>query len=494
MIRWPAVSTLVLLSATFVQFLDVSIVHVAAPAIREDLRASAGAVELVAAGYTLAFACVLITAGRLGDRYGYRRLYGLGMAVFTLSSLWCVLAPDITWLIGARVTQGLGAGLMVPQVLSIIQVAVGPERRARVFGAYGATIGLATVCGPVLGGLLIRLHVPGLDWRLVFAINLPIGVVALCGLRLLPAARRDTVEALDPVGMVLSVVGLVLLVYPLAMGREHGWPAATVFMLLAAPAVLAVLFRHQRGRERAGRTPLLRLSLLRDPPFRLGLLVVTAFFAGVPPFFFLLSAYLQIGFGHSALLAGLSQLPFAVATGIGAHWSSGVVDRLGRRTLATVTGMLALSMLALAATVAIRADAMRPWELGLPMVVGGLCFGVFTAAAFNRLLSGIAPAAVGSASGLLATVQQAAGSVGLTLGGLVFYAGVPASLSAGADMTRTAYTAGFSRTLIYEFVVFSLACAGSVLVGLRESRLSGGTGRRDRPTRQRRRQRTPSAR
>jgi EmrB/QacA subfamily drug resistance transporter len=463
--RRTAAFSAVLLSATFVQFLDVSIVNVAAPAIRQDLGASAGATELVASGYTLAFACILITAGRLGDRYGYRRLYAFGMALFTLSSVLCALSPDIAWLISARVAQGLGAGLMAPQVLSIIQVAVAAERRGRVFGAYGSAIGLATVTGPVLGGLLIQLHVPGLDWRLVFAINLPIGVAALCGLRLLPSARRGDPAALDLIGVALAVVGLALLVYPLAVGRQQSWPSWAIVMLCAAPVVLAILVVHQLRRERSGRSPLLKLSLLRDPRLRIGLLVVAAFFAGVPSFFFLLSVYLQAGFGHSALVAGLTQLPFAAATGIGSRWSNRIAARLGRRVLVTATALLAASMLALAAIVSATGTAAAPWEFAAPMVVGGLCFGVFTATAFTQLLSDVPRDAVGSASGMLTTVQQAAGSVGLTLGALVFYATMPSSFPAQDPTTiRAAYATGFSQTLIYELVVFALACAGSALL------------------------------
>ncbi|GAA4532102.1 MFS transporter [Amycolatopsis samaneae] len=449
--------TAALLSATFMLFLDVSIVNVASPAIRQDLGASTGAVELVASVYTLAFACTLITAGRLGDGYGYRRLYAIGMAVFTVASALCALAPTVEWLVGARAVQGLGAGVMAPQVLSIIQRAFPPQHRGRLFAAYGSAIGLATVVGPVLGGLLVQLRVPGLDWRLVFAINLPVGIAALAGLRLLPGSARGERTAPDLAGVALAVTGLFLLGYPLAMGHSSGWPPGLLVLLCAAPVAFAVLITHQLSRERRGLRPLLKLVLVRDKGFRAGLVAVAAFFAGVPPFFFFLSVYLQTGFGHSALVAGLTQLPFAAATGAASRWSARLVAWLGRAVLVKVTGALALSMLALAAIVAVRGADARPWDLAVPMVVGGLCFGVFTTTAFTRTLSHVPPDATGSASGLLTTVQQAAGSIGLTVGGVVF------SLSTVAGVHESPVD-GFTHLLIYEAVVFLLACAASALL------------------------------
>jgi EmrB/QacA subfamily drug resistance transporter len=462
-------STAVLLSATFMQFLDVSIVNVAAPSIQRDLGASIGATELVASSYTLAFACVLITAGRLGDQFGYRRLYAIGMALFTSASVLCALSPDIGSLIGARVLQGLGAGLMAPQVLSIIQTAFLPQRRGSLFAAYGAAIGIATVTGPVLGGLLIQLRVPGLDWRLVFAINLPIGIAALWGLRLLPTSPRGERATLDPIGMGMAMTGLALLVYPLAMGHSANWPLWTVMMICGAPVVLALLVRHQLSLERDGRWPLLKLGLLRDRGFRAGLIVVTTFFAGVPPFFFFLSVYLQSGFGHSALAAGLTQLPFAAATGVGARWSARIASWLGRAVLAKVTGLLAISMLTLAVIVAARGAAAQPWEFAAPMVMGGLCFGVFTTTAFAHVLSHVPPDATGSASGLLTTAQQAAGSLGLTLGGTVFYLAAPASPARIPDSIRDAHVTGFVYLLAYEVVVFTLACTAGLVLARRKS-------------------------
>ncbi|GAA1939302.1 MFS transporter [Amycolatopsis minnesotensis] len=454
-----AATTAALLSATFMVFLDVSIVNVASPAIRQSLDASTGSVELVASVYTLTFACVLIAAGRLGDRYGYRRLYAIGMATFTLASALCALSFSITWLIGARALQGLGAGVMAPQVLSIIQRAFPAQQRGRLFAAYGSAIGLATVTGPVLGGLLIQLRMPGFDWRLVFAINLPVGIAALWGLRLLPVSPHRERTTLDPIGTVLAVAGLVLLVYPLAMGHSAGWPWWLITMICAAPVALAILVAHQLSRQRRGRWPLLKLVLLRDPGFRAGLVAVAAFFAGVPPFFFFLSVYLQAGFGHSALVAGLTQLPFAAATGAASRWSAPLTARLGRAVLVKATGTLALSMLVLAAIVVTRGADARPWELAVPMALGGACFGVFTTTAFTSALAHVPPDATGSASGLLTTVQQAAGSIGLTLGGLVFYS---AASTSDSGAVRDGHVSGFAHLLSYEAVVFVLACAASL--------------------------------
>ncbi|MET7290360.1 MFS transporter [Streptomyces sp. NPDC005573] len=455
----PRLTLTVLLCATFMQFLDVSIVNVAVPSIQRDLHAGTGTVELVAAGYTLAYACLLITAGRLGDRYGYRRLFATGMAVFTVASLACVLAPDSAFLIGARVVQGLGSGLMAPQVLSVIQVEFPPSSRGKVFGSYGTAIGSATVVGPVLGGLLIALHLFGLDWRLVFAINLPVGVAALCAVRAIPPSTRQTRERLDPAGVALIVAGLALLMFPLAVGRQQGWPAWSWCSLVAAAVVLALFCWTQINRERRGRDPLLHLRLLRNRTVRLGLLVVLAFFAGVPPFFFLLSVYLQAGFGHSALVAGVTQLPFAVTTAVGSRVSGRLARRYGNTTLVYCTAAVSVSMLALALIVHGVGVRVTPWELAPPMLVGGAAFGVFTASAFSMLLAQAPAAAAGSASGMLTTVQQVAGSLGLTVGAVVFFASQPAVI--GGAERRSAATS-FFHTLLYETVVFALACLGTL--------------------------------
>ncbi|MFB7493662.1 MFS transporter [Streptomyces sp. NPDC056161] len=461
----PQLTLTVLLCATFMQFLDVSIVNVAVPSIQRDLHAGSGTVELVASGYTLAYACVLITAGRLGDRYGYRRLFVTGMAVFTLASLACVVAPDSATLVLARVVQGLGSGLMAPQVLSVIQVEFPPSSRGKVFGSYGTAIGTATVVGPVLAGLLIALRLPGLDWRLVFAINIPVGLAAMAAFRLIPPSVRQVRERLDPVGVALVVAGLALLIYPLAVGRQQGWPAWSWGSLGAAVVVLALFARTQFRRERRGLDPLLHLRLLGDRTVRLGLLVVLAFFAGVPPFFFLLSVYLQAGFGHSALVAGLTQLPFAVATAVGSRAAGSLARRYGTVVLVCATGALAVAMAALALIVEFAGARATPWELAAPMLVGGTAFGVFTASAFTVLLAQVPASAAGSASGMLTTVQQVAGSLGLTIGAVVFFASQPLVVhQAGPAALRHTAATSFFHTLLYETAVFALACVGTVVL------------------------------
>jgi MFS family permease len=207
------VTLAVLLSAIFMNLLDISIVNVAIPSIQEDLGASFAEVQLVLAGYQLAFACLLITGGRLGDIYGRKRLFVVGMSVFTVGSLWCGLAPSALLLILGRVVQGLGAGLMVPQVLSTIQVTIPPAQRGKAFGLFGATIGIATILGPLVGGVLISLDLFGTDWRMIFLVNIPVGAASvLAALRLLPETRSPEAPRLDVPGALLATVGLFLVV------------------------------------------------------------------------------------------------------------------------------------------------------------------------------------------------------------------------------------------------------------------------------------------
>ncbi|WP_208025821.1 MFS transporter [Amycolatopsis acidicola] len=246
----------VVLTATFMQLLDVTIAQVAIPSIRAGLHAGPGTLQLVLAGYTLAYACLLITAARLGDRFGYRRLFVLGLVVFTLASAACAAAPTASVLVAARVVQGAGSGLMAPQVFSIIQTALPASQRPRALSFLGATMGIASLSGPVLGALLLGLG----GWRLLFLVNVPVSLLALAGAGRLPKTRPPSAPKVDAPGAALAMAGLGLLVFPLSVGRELHWPLWT-FGCFAAAVVLLLLFARSQAR---GREPLLHPSVLRD--------------------------------------------------------------------------------------------------------------------------------------------------------------------------------------------------------------------------------------
>ncbi|WP_369199461.1 MFS transporter [Streptomyces sp. PU-14G] len=435
----------VVLLATFMELLDVTIVHVAVPSIRDDLDAGPGAVELVVAGYVLAYACTLICGARLGDRYGYRRLFVLGMVLFTVASAASAAAPSVSVLVAARVAQGIGGGLMNPQVLSTIQCAYAGASRTRVFGLYGATMGVASIAGPLLGGLLVTADLAGLGWRLIFLVNVPVGVAVLAAARVLPAGRGSATP-LDCAGAGLITLGLGLLVLPLALGAQQGWPAWMWCCLLGALLVLGLFSLVQAARGRAQRETLLHPSLLRDRSAVSGLIVVLLFYVGIASFSYFFSVYQQAA-GHSALHAGLAFSPFAVAAIAGSRSADILGRRLGHRLLVACGTVLACCMAVLAAAVRVADVAHHPFAGAVPLLTGGFAFGCFTAAGFSVVLANVTPEAVGSASGLLPTALNVGGALGIT--------------GAGALAPAAGGATGFSHVLVFDAAAFVLAAVAA---------------------------------
>jgi EmrB/QacA subfamily drug resistance transporter len=425
----------VVLSATFVQLLNVTIAQVAAPAIRDDLGAGPGAVQLVLAGYTLTYACLLITAARLGDRYGHRRLFVVGTVVFTVGSVACAGAPDTATLIAARLLQGAGSGLVAPQVLSIIQVAVPATRRPGALGLFGATMGVASLAGPLIGGLLVGADLFGLGWRPIFLVTVPVALVSLVAASALPPTRGAVGQRVDGAGAVLTTVGFGALVLPLALGREAGWPWWT----WAGFAVAAVCLGYFAWTLPRRPDPLVHPSVFRDRTARRGVLLVFVFNAGVPSFTYLLFLHLQSAAGYSALAAALTSAPFAAAAVLGSRGAPAAARRYGS-TVLTVAA-LALAGMALALAPLVGSSTGR-WVALPVLAVGGAAFGSFTASAFTLVLAGVGGAAAGSVSGLLPTAQQLGGSIGVTAAGLAYFA--PA---AGPD-------AAIRHAMTYEAAVF----------------------------------------
>ncbi len=418
----PSLVLGIVLTAVFVQLLDVSIVNVAVPSLQTDLGASFSAVQLVLSGYQLAFACTLITAARLGDIYGRKRLFMSGMAVFTIASLLCGIAPDATTLVLARVLQGFGSGLMFPQVLAVIQVTFAPRERGKAFGVFGATIGLATILGPVIGGLLIKANLFGTDWRMIFLVNLPVGLGALLlAARELPESRAPDSPSLDLPGAALITVGLFLLVYPLTEGRTRGWPLWLDLMLAAAVPLLAIFVLLQQRKTRARRDPLILMTLFANRSFRAGVLLSTVFFLGVAPFFFTFSLYLQIGLGYDALHSGLTTLPFALGSGIASARSDGIAKRLGRDVLTVGCALLVVAMIGLIAVLHLAATGLHSWQVAPVLFVAGLGLGLFIAPLTTLVLAGIQGREAGSASGVLSSVQQVGGALGVAVIGVVLF-------------------------------------------------------------------------
>jgi len=427
--RWIALA--VVLIAGFMQLVDISIVNVAIPSIQRDLDATYSQIQWVLAGYQLAFAIMLITGGRLGDIYGRKRLFMIGMAGFTLASALCGLAQSPTMLIGSRVLQGLFGAIMFPQILSVIQVTFPPKERATAFGMFGATIGLATITGPLVGGLLIEADLLGLEWRPIFLVNVPIGIAALAAAtRFLVESKAPRALRLDLVGVGIVTAGLLLLVFPLVQGRDLDWPLWTFLSMAAAVPVLVGFGLYERRKKARDGSPLVDLDLFRQRSFVPGLAVAGIFFMGIPAFFLIFSLWLQIGLGFSPLHAGLTGAPFAVGSALASAASVRLVPTLGRRILSVGSLLLVAGMGALIWTVDRYGGAVHSWQLLPALLVCGLGLGCVVAPLVNVILAGIRGQDAGAASGVLSTVQQVGGAVGVAVIGVIFF-GLLGSQAAG---------------------------------------------------------------
>lgn len=405
----------VLLSGTFVQLMSVTVMQLAVPRIRHDLAAGSGAGQLALVGYTLTYACALITAARLGDRFGYRRVFVTGTAVFTLASLAAAAAPDVGTLVVARLVQGAGSGLVAPQILSLIQTAVPADRRAGVLGRYGATMAVASLAGPLCCGVLLHFDPFGAGWRVALALPVPVGVAALALVRILPDGRGPAdASRVDPVGAALSLTGLGLLVLPLTVGQDAAWPAWTWLSLVLAVGLLAAFAVSQRR----VRHPLVHPEALTAAATRWGIGAVLLFNAGIPSFSLLLSLHLQGALHRDPLATALTVAPYAV----GALLGSGVAEAAARRfgAGALTAGASGLAGVSLLVVPSLTAPAPVLWAV---LGAGGFAFGLFTASAFALVLSRVPARAASSVSGLLPTAQQLGGTLGVALAGVVYSAG-----------------------------------------------------------------------
>jgi EmrB/QacA subfamily drug resistance transporter len=438
----------IILTAVFMQLLDTTITMVGVPSIQNSLHSSFGEIQLVVAGYMLAFACVLVTGGSLGDTYGRKRMFLYGMAGFTIASAVCGAAPDALTLILSRVVQGMSSGLMFPQVLGIIQVVFSQARRTKAIGFYGATIGLATILGPVTGGGLIDLNIAGWGWRSIFYVNVPIGVAAMAlAAGMIPESKAPAARRIDLPGAGLLGAGLFLLVLPLVIGRDQGWPAWSFGCLAGSPAVLAAFGCYELNRTRRDANPLIDTTLFRQRPFTLGLIACLVFFTGIPSFFMILLLTLQEGLGYSPVKAGAVTLGFAAALAIGSARSAAVTRRLGTRVLLLGCALMIAGQLAVIGVMDWAGTGLAGWQLLAPMFVAGLGGGFFIAPVTSVVLAGISSRAAGSASGALATAQQVGAALGIAVVGVIFFALLganagTASASALPQLRHSLTTAG----------------------------------------------------
>jgi EmrB/QacA subfamily drug resistance transporter len=415
-LRWFVFA--VVIAANIMDLMDATIVNIAGPTIRAALGGSASTLQWLPAGYTLAFAVFLITGARLGDMFGRRRMFLIGSAGFTVMSAACAIAPSPGVLIAFRVLQGSFGALMIPQGFGMLKEVFDEEEMTKVFGAFGPMMGLSILAAPILAGALVEANLWGIGWRLVFLINVPIGIAAFAGaVRVLPRTVARPGIRLDVGGMVLIGVALTAIIYPLIQGRADGWPAWT-FVSLAAGAVLLGAFALWERRRRCD--PLIDPGLLANRTYTSGILVALAFFGAFGGLLLCVSLFAQLGEHFSPIHAGLTLMAMVVGmiAGMGAGFA--LVGRLGRHLLHLGVAFTVAGTVALAVTVT-GARTASTLDLAPGLFLIGIGAGASIGQLFDFILAGVSMDEVGSASGVLEAVQQLSSAIGVAALGTIFF-------------------------------------------------------------------------
>ncbi len=404
--------------------IDFFIVNVALTTISKDLHAGPALLELVVAGYGLAYAVLLVLGGRLGDAFGRRRLFLTGLAGFGITSLACGLAPTAWVLVVARVAQGAAAAMLMPQVLGTIHASTDGPRRTRAVGLYGATQGLSMVVGQILGGVLVAANLWHTGWRAIFLVNVPIAAaVLLLAPRAVPATRSPRPEPIDVPGTVLLTATLAALLLPLTEGRAAGWPVWTWVSLAATPFLAFAFQRVEARADRLGRTPLVPPSLLRLPSLRRGLALLPPFGIGFGGLMFVLAIVLQQGLRMTSVVAGLALVPLAVAVFLASFAGPWLVARHGAGRVVMLGSLLQL----LGAVVLLLTfwggwPHLDTWALAPSFAIVGFGQGLLLPMLFRVVLSDVPHEHAGVGSGVMTTTQQASLALGVATIGSLFLA------------------------------------------------------------------------
>ncbi|CAM5475456.1 putative actinorhodin transporter [Streptomyces afghaniensis 772] len=438
---WAAVG--IILVGEVMDLLDSLVTTIAGPTITRDMGGSQEFIQWLAAGYTIAMAAGLLIGGRLGDKYGRKNLFLTGLAGFTVTSLVSALATNPETLITARVLQGLLGALMVPQALGIIRSLFPPDKVGMAFGVTGPVMALSGVAGPIVAGWLVDADYFGWSWRMIFAVNVPVGVLALvAGLVLLPRSQRQRDLRIDLVGAVIAAAGMAAVIFPLVQGRELGWPWWVFLLLAAGIGTLAGFVRHQYHRADKGLPTLVLPSLFRKKAFVSGLFIGILFFSVMMGGALLFGLFFQLGLGMSPLKAGLATIAQAAGMVLGFGFSQAL--GMARRTMFIGFAATAVGLLAALGTIAVQDDPVNAWWLSPALAVLGVGSGLAIAPFFDIVLSGVDERETGSASGTLTSAQQVGNALGASVLGTVFFSVLNGRRGEGAS----AFTAATSAALL----------------------------------------------
>lgn len=461
--RWAAFS--VCLCAAALAVLDISKVNVAVPAIQESLGAGPTEVQLIVAGYVLAFGVALIPFGRAGDLRSRRAMFLVGLVLFGVASLACAFSPTAELLVLGRLLEGVAAGAMMPQALGLIQqLFTGPER-GKAFGLYGAMIGLTLAIAPPLGGFLVGLGGPDWGWRLVFLMNVPLMLALLVlALRLLPNSqpKREGPRNLDPVGVMLLAATTLALMSPFVLTTGSQDDSPFRWLLLAVAAILGMAFvLWERWYRSLGRAPVIDVVLFQNRGFRNGVVIALAYYAGSPAAMLLTTLFLQLGLGASAPVAGLAIIPFAVAYIASAWWSGRATNRWGR-ALVLVGLVLVIVGWLLAAMVAVLAPAeVGLWLLPITLVVPGLGAGAVSAPNQTLTLADVPPGSGGLAGSISQVAQRIGAAVGIAAVVSIFYGTI--ADESGLSGELLAYQHGYRNAMFATLGLYVLALVFAIM-------------------------------
>ncbi|OBG93359.1 MFS transporter [Mycobacterium sp. E3298] len=441
--NWFALA--VLLVGAFMALLDSTIVNVALPAIRTSLSASNATLSWIVSGYALAFGLALIPAGRVGDRFGHKWVFIAGLSLFTMASLACGLAQGEGGLVCARAVQGLGGGIFFTPITALIQLMFAARKRARALAIMGSTIGFSVALGPLIGGLIIQAFGADPGWRLVFDVNVPLGVLAVVAAAILLPAGTERAASADWVGLILLSAALVALLVPLIQGQQDGWPLWTYASMAGAVALLVVFAQWERHVETNGGNPLVPPRLFSHASFTGGVLLALVYFAAFTSIFFTIALLWQAGLGHTALQSGLVVTPFAIGLVGGASQSDSLAARFGRTVLVVGLGMVAVGITAIWLVLALTpGTAYGGWQLAAPLLIAGLGSGLFIAPNVDFIVATVDAADAGAASGVIGTAQRVGSAIGIAIIGTVLF-GTLHVRRAGPEALAAAF--GHSATL-----------------------------------------------